>query len=70
MAGAVTVTSFGQGRYEFLLPQSGATVGEALRQFGVEPNGRRVALNGHPADAGTGVLEGDEVTVVPKVHGG
>jgi molybdopterin converting factor small subunit len=40
------------------------------RRAEVNSEQRRVALNGHPVSLGTGVLEDDEVTVVPRVQGG
>lgn len=67
---AVRVTSFGEGRYQALLPPGKATVAEALAQHGVETTGRRLAVNGHPAETSSTVLEGDELTVVPRVRGG
>jgi sulfur carrier protein ThiS len=67
---AVRVTSFGEGRQVVRLPRREATVGMALQEAGVEPTGRRVALNGHPVSTGVGVLEDDELTVVPRVQGG
>ena len=67
---AVRVTAFGQGRKRVHLPAEAATVGSALNAAGVDSDRRRVALNGHPANMGAGVLEDDEVTVVPRVQGG
>ncbi len=67
---AVTVASFGQGRFQLRLPAGSATVGEAARLAGVDLQGRRVAVNGRVADAGTTVSEGDQVSVVPRVVGG
>ena len=64
------VTSFGEGRFETPVPPQGATVENVLRASGIASQGRRVAVNGHPADLGSSVLEGDEVTVVPRVRGG
>jgi sulfur carrier protein ThiS len=52
------------------VPAAQATVGLALQEAGVESRGRRVAVNGHPVDLGVGVMEDDEVTVVPRVQGG
>lgn len=66
----VTVTSFGQGRARVPLPERSATVGDVLRLAGVELKGRRVAVNGRGADATTEVVEGDQVSVVPRVVGG
>ena len=67
---AVSVTSFGQGRFEATLPAEGATVAAVLELHGLETQGRRLAVNGRTAGAGTSVLEGDEVTLVPRVQGG
>jgi len=66
----VRVTSFGEGRFETQVPPEGTTIRDVLREHGVGSQGRRVAVNGHPADLGSTVLEGDEVTVVPRVRGG
>ena len=66
----VRVTAFGSGRWDVPLSAGPATVADVLRPHGVETTGRRLAKNGHPAGTGTGVLEGDEVTVVPRVMGG
>lgn len=67
---AVRVTSFGEGRKTVRAPAEGSTVGSVLNTAGVDSGRRRVALNGHPVSLGTGVLEGDEITVVPRVQGG
>jgi sulfur carrier protein ThiS len=69
-AAAVRVTAFGEGRRELALPGRQATVDDVLSAAGFEAKGRRVAVNGHAADARTTVREGDEVTVVPRVQGG
>ena len=66
----VTVTAFGNGRFVIPLPGGSATVADVLRDRRLETAGRRLAVNGRPAEIGTGVLEGDEVTLVPRVHGG
>ena len=67
---AVRVTSFGEGRKRVRVPAGTATVGSVLSAAGVSSDRRRVALNGHPVNLGAGVLEDDEVTVVPRVQGG
>ncbi len=67
---AVRVTAFGQGQFESELPPAVATVSQALALHDVETQGRRVAVNGHPAKLGSTVVEGDEVTVVPRVARG
>ena len=67
---AVTVTSFGEGRFDARVPMHAATVAAVLESVGVEARGRRLALNGHSAAATVGVVEGDQVTVVPRVQGG
>lgn len=67
---AVKVTAFGQGRYEVSLPAHRATVGEILHAGGVEAAGHRIAVNGNPAGLGSTIAPQDEVTVVPRVHGG
>ena len=64
------ITAFGEGRFEFPVMSGGATVADGLRAGSVETKGRRLAVNGHPADLGTRVRPGDEVTVVPRVEGG
>jgi len=66
----VNVTSFGEGRYQVEVPPGTPTVEEALRLPGVETTGRRVAVNGHPAKLSSTVLEGDEITSIPRVRGG
>jgi sulfur carrier protein ThiS len=66
----VTLTAFGQGRYRSKWSGTGMTVAEVLHEHGVEPDGRRVAVNGHRAGATTTLIEGDELTVVPRVQGG
>jgi hypothetical protein len=65
-----TVTAFGDGRFVVPLPGESATVADVLRDRRLETAGRRLAINGRPAEIGTGVVEGDEVTLVPRVHGG
>ena len=67
---AVQISSFGQGRYEALLPAPEATVAAAVGQHALETQGRRIAVNGQTAGLSTPVLEGDEVTLVPRVQGG
>ncbi len=66
----VKVTAFGDGRYDVPLQGGLTTVADVLRPNGVETAGRRLAVNGKPAGLGTGVLEGDEVSLVPRVMGG
>lgn len=66
----MTLLSYGQGRHSLSLTGGGNTVGEAIRQTGLTTQGRRVALNGRPADAGSKVMEGDVVTLMPRVVGG
>lgn len=66
----VRITSFGEGRKRVHVPAGTATVGSVLNVAGVDSGQRRVALNGHPVSLGAGVLEDDEVTVVPRVQGG
>ena len=66
----VRITSFGEGSFEFLPAGHPATIGDALEANGVDIASRRIALNGHPASVGTTVLEGDEVTLYPRVEGG
>jgi sulfur carrier protein ThiS len=66
----VTMTAFGRGRYRSAWSGPGLTVADVLGEHGVEPNGRRVAVNGHGADGATTLLAGDELTVVPRVQGG
>ena len=67
---AVRVTSFGDGRFDYQAPSGAATVEEALQSLGLEAKGRRVAVNGRSAGLGTGLVENDEVTIVPRIHGG
>jgi hypothetical protein len=67
---AVRITSFGEGKFEFLPAGHPATIGDALDASGVDIASRRIALNGHPADAGATVIEGDEVTLYPRIEGG
>lgn len=66
----VRVTAFGDGCFEVPLTGGIDTVADVLRANRIDTNGRRLAVNGRPVGLGTGVLEGDEVTVVPRVHGG
>jgi sulfur carrier protein ThiS len=68
--GEVNVTSFGQGTFKSRVAGGRTSVGEVLEEHGVEVEGRRIAVNGHHADASTTVLEGDQVSVVPRVQGG
>jgi molybdopterin converting factor small subunit len=69
-ANLVTITSFGQGRYDVALPPGKPTVAEILGLRGVETEQRRVAVNGHASGMTTVLEEGDEVTVVPRVRAG
>ena len=69
-ASRVRITTFGEGRHEFAVMNGAATVGDGLRAGSIETKGRRLAVNGHPADLGTRIRPGDEVTVVPRVEGG
>ena len=66
----VRVTAFGDDRYDVPIFGGAVTVADVLRPQRVETAGRRLAVNGKSAQLGTGVLEGDEVTLVPRVHGG
>ena len=70
MRNSVSLTAFGEGRFEFFPVAATATIGDVLEAHGIEPNGRRIAHNGNPAELGTGVLEGDQVSVVRRVEGG
>jgi len=69
MSDRVRITEFGGSRYESRPTGGTATVEAVLREHGVEPNGRRIAVNGHAAGLNTPVVLGDEVTVVPRVQG-
>ncbi len=66
----VRVTEFGRGRHDVPLSDGTQSVAQVLATRNIETAGRRLAVNGQPAGLGTSVLEGDEVTVVPRVHGG
>ena len=66
----ITLMSFGEGRRQIRLSAAEATVGEAVRQTGLSTDARRIALNGQRANGGTTVLEGDLVTLMPRVVGG
>jgi len=70
MQTGVRIEAFGQGSYFLPTLEKSSTVGEVLGALGVAVQGRRVARNGHAADLGSSVMEGDEVTVVPRVQGG
>ena len=69
-AKAVAVRAFGQGRTEVSLPSASATAGEAIRLAGLRAEGVRVAVNGQKAGPNTTVIEGDSVTIVPRVEAG
>ena len=69
-AAQITVMSFGEGRRQLLVEPAEATIGEIIRKIGIDPNRRRIAVNGKKAVGTTTVEEGDLVTFVPKVVGG
>ncbi len=69
-AAQITVMSFGEGRRELLVEPAEATIGEIIRKIGIDPNCRRIAVNGKKVVGTTTVEEGDLVTFVPKVVGG
>ena len=66
----VAVRAFGQGRTEVSLPSASATAGDAIRLAGLKAEGVRVAVNGQKAGPNTTVMEGDFLTVVPRVEAG
>ena len=70
MQATARITAFGNGCFDVPLTSGSETVADVLQAKRVETAGRRLAVNGHPAELGTGVLEGDEVTVIPRLHGG
>jgi sulfur carrier protein ThiS len=69
-ATGIGITAFGTGRFQHEPGEGRTTVADAMRAHGVQTEGRRVAVNGHPASLDADVLVGDEVTVVPRVQGG
>ncbi|MFQ5702117.1 MAG: MoaD/ThiS family protein, partial [Acidobacteriota bacterium] len=64
----VTLLSYGEGEQRLLLAPAEATVGHVVRRSGLSTQGRRVAVNGRKADGGTTVVEGDVVTLIPRVQ--
>jgi len=67
---AVTLMSYGEGRRRLEVPAATATVDDAVRLGGFDIEGRRVAVNGRQASGGSPLVEGDVVTLVPRVMGG
>ncbi len=67
---AVHVTAFGQGKYDVDVPPASAVVGAVLARAGVDASERRVAVNGSSASMDASVIEGDEITIMPRVEGG
>ena len=67
---AVTLRSLGEGYRQVAVADAEATVGAAIRETGYTTQGRRIAVNGVKAVAGTPVVEGDVVTLIPRVVGG
>jgi sulfur carrier protein ThiS len=66
----VTLSTFGDGRRLSCLSRRPMTVEDVLREHGVHPEGRRVAVNGHTAGLDRVVQDRDQVSVVPRVQGG
>lgn len=66
----VTLRSLGEGYRQVAVAESEATVGSVIRETGSTTQGRRIALNGVKAGPGTPVVEGDVVTLIPRVVGG
>ena len=66
----VTLRSLGEGSKQVAVAEGDATVGAAIRETGYTTQGRRIAVNGVKAEAGTPVVEGDVVTLIPRVVGG
>lgn len=66
----VRLIDYGRGQQELELPGGRANLDEVLRRRGVSTAGRRVAINGSPAGPGAEVVEGDQVSVIPRVQGG
>ena len=60
MQNVARITAFGEGRYDAAVPAGGTPLGALLEAHGIEPDGRRLAINGHPAGTGSTVLEGDD----------
>jgi hypothetical protein len=66
----VTLSVFGAERRRSRVSGPGMTIGDVLREHGGEPGEHRLARNGNPATTTESVREGDELTVVPRIHAG
>ncbi len=66
---AVTLMSYGQGQRRLEVPAA-TTVDQAVRLGGFQAEGRRVAVNGRKSGGGATLVEGDVVTLIPRVQGG
>jgi hypothetical protein len=66
----VTLSVFGAGKYRSRVQGSRTTAGDVLREHGVKPGAHRLARNGHTTTSEALVVEGDELTLVPRVQGG
>ncbi len=69
MSKKVRITDFGNARYESEVGGDTLTVADVLHEHGVEAEGRRIAVNGHPASPSAPLVAGDELTIVPFVQG-
>ena len=66
----VTLMSFGEGSRQVALSTEQPTVNVAVRTAGFSTEARRISVNGRTASGNTGVMEGDVVTLMPRVEAG
>lgn len=65
----VSILNLGKSKTIVDVPP-GTTVTDALNKAGVDTAGRKISVNGINGSASYELVEGDVVTLLPKVEGG
>ena len=65
----VKILRLGHSAHHTEAPE-GSTVGDALELAGIPSEGYSLTVNGLGAGPGAGLVDGDVITLVPKVEGG
>lgn len=65
----VSILNLGKSKTEVEVTP-GTTVQEALEKAGVDPGGRKISVNGINGSAAHELVQGDVITLLPKVEGG
>jgi sulfur carrier protein ThiS len=66
---SVQVASVG-GSSRSLHARGGITLGDLLKQAGINPTGHDIRVNGPAASLDHVLEDGDVVTIIPKIRGG